>query len=94
MKHIGRMRYFIRSADGRELVCPTLADLHSLYQQGFLGDDDLVRPENSDRWVRAGVMPALHGAREQRRDPRKVMALLAAIAVVVMGLAILLRFGR
>ena len=87
-------RYFIRNAQGEELVCPSLADLHALYAQGFLGDEDLVRPESSLRWMRAGAMPALHGARERRADPRKVMLLLAAAAALVAALAVLARFAR
>ncbi len=84
-------RYFIRSAAGDELVCPSLADLHALYAQGFLSDDDLVRPESSQRWVRAGSMPALHGAREHRQDPRRVMVILAAAAILALALGLLAR---
>ena len=58
------MRYFVRNAEGQELVVPSLADLHALYDQGFLADEDLVRAETADRWIRAGAMPALHGAKK------------------------------
>ncbi len=88
-----RMRYVIRNPEGKELVCPSLADLHSLYSQGFVGDDDLVRAENSDRWVKAGAMPALRGVRETKRDPRKMMMLLLAAAALVLAFVLLLR-GR
>lgn len=81
----------MRSADGRELVVPSLAVLHDLYQHGFLGDDDLVRAETASRWVRAGAMPALHGVRERRRDPRVVWLLVAAAAALTTGLALLSR---
>ena len=87
------MRYVVRSPEGKELVCPSLADLHSLYAQGFVGDDDLVRAESSDRWIEAGAMPALRGVRETRRDPRKVTMLLVAAAALVLGFVLLLR-GR
>jgi hypothetical protein len=83
------MRYVIRNSKGEELVCPSLADLHTLYAQGFLGDDDLVRAESSRRFVPASQMPALHGVREKRADPRKVAILLAAAAVLVLALALL-----
>ena len=43
--------------------------------------DDLVRAETATRWVRAGSLPALHGVREGRRDPRRVALLLAAAAL-------------
>lgn len=89
-----RTRYFIRSADGEELICPTLADLHSLYAQGFLSDDDLVRAENSPRWVPAGSMPALHGVRESRGDPRRILMILAAALILTLALALLVRGAR
>ena len=85
------MRYFVRSADGQELVCPSLADLHALYSQGFIDDRDLVRAESSQRWIRAGALPALSGVRETRRDPRKVLIVLAAAGVLVLALALLAR---
>jgi hypothetical protein len=84
------MRYFVRDAGGRELVVPTLRDLHDLYVHGFLSDEDLVRGETATRWVRAGAMPALHGVREKRADPRRMLLLLAAVIALVTGVALLL----
>jgi hypothetical protein len=84
-------RYVIRSSEGQELVCPSLADLHALYSQGFLSDDDLVRMEGSQRWVAAGSMPALRGVRERKTDLRKAALVLAAALVVTLALAIILR---
>jgi hypothetical protein len=84
------MRYFVRDERGRELVVPTLRDLHDLYSHGFLGDDDLVRAETASRWVRAGAMPALHGVRERRSDPRRMAYLLAAAVAIAAGIALLL----
>lgn len=84
------MRYHVRDTAGRELVVPTLRDLHHLYESGFLSDDDLVRAETATRWVRVGAMPALHGVREQRADPRRMLLLLAAAAAVAAGIALLL----
>jgi len=85
------MRYRVRNAQGEELVVPSLSVLHDLYEHGFLADDDLVRSETSSRWVRAGALPALHGVRERRTDPRKLALLIAAAAALVAGLAFLLR---
>jgi hypothetical protein len=85
------VRYFVRDAEGKDLVCPSLADLHALYRGGFFGEEDLVRAERSERWVRAGSFPALRGVREQRRDPRKMALLLLAALVMVLALAILAR---
>ncbi len=85
------MRYHVKSPEGQELVCPSLADLHALYSQGFLEDDDLVRPESSQRWVRAGSLPALRGVRDKRRDPRRIAILVAAAVALVAALALLAR---
>lgn len=82
------MRYHVKNAEGRELECPSLSDLHALYTHGFIEEDDLVRAAGSQRWVRAGDMPALRGVRERRRDPVKVALILAA--ALVLGLALML----
>jgi hypothetical protein len=85
-------RYVVKNRAGEELVVPSLDDLHALYAHGFLADEDLVRQERSQAWVRAGDLPALHGVRELERDPRKVVSLVATVAVVVVLLVGLLRF--
>ena len=84
------MRYRVRNAAGEELVVPSLAVLHALYDQGFLSDDDLVRQETSDRWVRAGAMPALHGVRALRGDLRRLWPIAAAAIALAAALALLL----
>jgi hypothetical protein len=85
------MRYLVRNAQGEELVVPSLSALHDLYVHGFLGDEDLVRAETATLWVRAGALPALHGVREKRSDPRKLAVLVAAAIAAVAGFALLLR---
>jgi len=84
-------RYLVRNAEGRELVCPSLADLHSLYSQGFLTDDDQVKPEGAGQWAPLGGFPALAGEKERRRDGRKAWALLAAAAALALGVWMLVR---
>ncbi len=84
------MRYRVKNSEGEELVVPTLGDLHDLYTHGFIADGDLVRSETSSRWVRAGAMPALHGVRELRADPRKMAFLLAGAVALAAGIALLL----
>ncbi len=84
------MRYHVRNSEGEELVVPSLADLHALYDQGFLSDDDLVRADRSDRWVRAGAMPALHGVRVRRADVRRLWPIVAAAVALAAALALLL----
>jgi hypothetical protein len=86
-----KMSYRVRNAAGEELVVPSLAVLHDLYDHGFLSDDDLVRGENARSWVRAGSLPALHGVRERRRDPRILLALLGAAIALVAAIALLAR---
>ncbi len=84
-------RYVVRGARGEELVCPSLSDLHALYAQGFLSDDDLVRPESGGAWVPVRSMPALRGVRERRRDPKKTTLLFVAVLLLVTALALLVR---
>lgn len=85
------MRYFVKDSSGRELVVPSLADLHALYTHGFLGDDDQVRAETSERWVRAGAMQALQGVREGRAEsPHKVGVLIGAIILLATAVGIML----
>jgi hypothetical protein len=83
------MQYRVRNASGEELVVPSLAVLHDLYDHGFLADDDLVRAETATRWVRAGSLPALHGVRLRRRDPKIVLALVVAAVALTGGLVLL-----
>jgi hypothetical protein len=84
-------RYVVRNGAGEELVIPSLADLHALYSNGFLSDDDLVRQERSERWTEVRHMPALHGVREERAEsPRKVALLLAALLALGTALGVLL----
>jgi hypothetical protein len=85
-----KTRYIIRSADGRELVCPSRADLHALYEQGFLGDDDLVRSERSHGWVRAAAMPGLRLLRERRKGPGQAALFIAVAVAVALAAAMLL----
>ena len=87
-------RYVIKGREGQELVCPSLADLHALYSQGFLADDDLVRMEGSQRWIPAGSMPALRGVRERRTDWRKAALVLAAAILLTLAFALVVRGMR
>ena len=77
------MRYYVKNERGEELVVPSLSDLAGLYNQGFVDDEDYVRAETSDRWVKAGRMPALAGIRHRQREPGRFQLLLLASIVVV-----------
>ena len=88
------MRYVIRNTHGEELVVPSLSDLVGLYTQGFIDDEDYVRSETSERWMKAGKMPALAGIRLRRREPgRFQLLLLAAIGLVAVAAGALQRMG-
>jgi hypothetical protein len=84
------MRYHVRSPSGEELVVSSLDVLHTLYSQGFLSDEDLVRADSSDRWVRAGSMDALQGVREKRADPKRMGLVLAAVVALAAAVGIML----
>ncbi|BDG06378.1 hypothetical protein [Anaeromyxobacter oryzae] len=85
------MRYRVKDASGRELVVPSLRDLHHLYAHGFLSDDDLVRSETSERWVRVGSMRALDGVREIRSErPGRMIAIVAALVTLAAAIGLLL----
>jgi hypothetical protein len=84
------VRYHVRDQLGQELIVPTLTDLHGLYTHGFLDDEDYVRAENSERWVKAGRMPALAGIRLVRREPGKLLMLLGAAVAMTALIAFLL----
>jgi len=85
------VRYRVRNARGEELVCPSLSDLASLYRQGFLSDDDEVRPERSERWERLGDFAAFEGERETRGEPRRALLFLLGLALLALALWF---FGR
>jgi len=86
----GGKRYQVRDAEGRQLTVPSLQDLHALYDQGFLGDEDLVRQEQAERWERAGDMPALAGARQRRGGQRWIMTVLAAAVALAAAIGLML----
>jgi len=82
------MKYFIRNEHG-ELRVQSYAELRTLYQRQFLSDDDEVRREGSDRWVKAGQMPDLRAIRPRRYFDGFEFAWLAIIICVATLLMIL-----
>jgi hypothetical protein len=71
------------------MTVPSLGDLAALYRQGFLGPDDLVRRESSERWMRAGDLPGLAASRTRRRDLRWILPILLAAVALVAAVALL-----
>jgi hypothetical protein len=84
------LRYRIRDADGRELTVPSLADLAALHRQGFVAEDDLVRQETAERWVRAGELLGQADRGRRRRDHRWVWSVLFAAVMLAAALALAL----
>lgn len=60
--------------EGHELVFPSFRDFAAMYQMKFVGPEDLVRREGSERWIKAGDMPELRAIylyeTERRRTAR------------------------
>jgi hypothetical protein len=52
------MKFYVRHADN-ELMFPSFKDFQTMYRLKFVGPDDMVRRENSDRWTRVGDLPEL-----------------------------------
>jgi hypothetical protein len=61
------MKYDVKNEYG-QLTFGSLKELYVLYQRHFVTDDDLVRRHGTDRWIAAGSMPELKGARERVAD--------------------------
>jgi hypothetical protein len=70
------MRYEVK-VDDQQLTFGSLQELRNLYMQGFVSPDDLVRPENSERWVRAGTMPVLRAAKPKAKVETRMVLILA-----------------
>lgn len=87
-----RTRYLVRNTRGDELIVPSLTDLSALYTHGFLNDDDLVRQERAEQWIRAGDFDSLTEVRRFRKEgsPGKVALIVGALAALAIGLGILL----
>jgi hypothetical protein len=58
------MKYHVRNEYG-ELVVSSLRELQKLYGCQFIGDDDEIRREGTERWIRAAEMPTLKVVKPQ-----------------------------
>jgi len=84
------MKFYVQHG-GKELVFPSFRDFQSMYRLKFVGPDDLVRRENSERWVRAGDLPELRTIHLYERQGGTwslhlfLLILLGSVAFGVMG---------
>jgi hypothetical protein len=79
------MRQIVKTQDG-ELTYNSMVEVRALYEQGFISPDDLIRSEDSTRWVKAGTLSTLKGAvsrgkRETHMGVRVAMAVCASVAL-------------
>lgn len=56
------MRFHVRNQYG-ELEVGSYAELRTLYLRQFISDDDEIRREGTEGWVKAGAMPDLRSAK-------------------------------
>ena len=83
------MRYHIRTQDGDELVVPDGTHLVMLFRQKFLGPEDEIRKEGSQKWRKMGEIPEYASMlRSEKTDVARfkriffLTALLACLAIV------------
>jgi hypothetical protein len=55
-------RFHVRNQHG-ELEVGTFAELRTLYLRQFISDEDEIRRDGSEQWVKAGLMPDLRLAK-------------------------------
>jgi hypothetical protein len=82
------MKFYVQHAGG-ELMFPSFKDFQSMYRMQFISPSDLVRRENSDRWIKAGDMPELrlihserHGAGRKFTQAMWLMVGLSALLIL------------
>ncbi len=85
------MKIYVRHGDG-ELMCPSFRDFQNLYRLKFVAPDDLVRRENSTRWMRAGDLPELRSMHLYDRSGRlRTLTYLLWAMVGVFALAVVVQ---
>jgi hypothetical protein len=83
------MKVYVRHADG-ELMFPSFKDFQNMYRLKFVAPDDLVRRENSNRWVKASDLPELRAMHLYDRSGREravsvaMWLMLGAFAIVIL----------
>jgi hypothetical protein len=83
------MKVYVRHDDG-ELMFPSFKDFQNMYRLKFVAPDDLVRRENSDRWVKARDLPELRAMHlydrsgQQRAISTAMWLMLGVFAIVIL----------
>jgi hypothetical protein len=70
------MRYQVK-VDDQMLTFNSIKELEKMYIHGFVSPEDMVKPENSERWVAAGTMPVLRGARPKAKVETQMVVIVA-----------------
>ena len=84
-------RFHVRNQYG-ELEVGTFAELRTLYLRQFISDDDEIRREGTDRWMKAGLMTDLRSAKPRPHFHGLEFAWLAvAICIGTLVLIFLMR---
>ncbi len=84
------MRYQVK-VDDEMLTFNSIKELEKMYIHGFVSPEDMVRPENSERWVPAGTMPVLRAAKPRAKVETNMVVILtmAVIFSFVVGAFVL-----
>ncbi len=93
MSHLPERRYHIRNGEG-ELVVSSYAELRMLYSRQFIDDEDEVRREGSDTWVKAKELPDLRLIRPRRWHGWEFPILALAICTITLVIALVVYLSR
>lgn len=86
------MKIYVRHGDGQseaELMFPSFRDFQAMYRLKFVGPEDLVRRENSSRWVRARDLPELRALQIYERS-KVASAFRWLLALMLLGAALVI----
>lgn len=85
------MKIYVRHDDG-ELMFPSFRDFQNMYRLKFVAPDDLVRRENSDRWVKARDLPELRSMHlYDRSGPARAFTIVMWLMLGVFAVAVTLQ---
>jgi hypothetical protein len=85
------MRYQVK-VDDQMLTFNSIKELEKMYIHGFVSPEDMVKPENSERWVAAGTMPVLRGARPKAKVETQMVVIVAMTLILLVLLGAVVPF--